>query len=79
MRYMIDADMDKYFCAILSDDKEYDFDKQAVRVEKEDDALILYGSESNSIPIAIIPWININMLITKRRLKTWWEQNITIK
>ena len=36
MRYMIDADMDKYFCAILSDDKEYDFDKQAVRVEKED-------------------------------------------
>lgn len=67
------------FCAILSDDKEYDFDKQAVRVEKEDDALILYGSESNSIPIAIIPWININMLITKRRLKTWWEQNITIK
>lgn len=41
MRYMIDADMDKYFCAILSDDKEYDFDKQAVRVEKEDDALIL--------------------------------------
>lgn len=65
MRYMIDADMDKYFCVILSDDKEYDFNKQAVRVEKEDDILILYGSKSNDIPIAIIPWINVNMLITR--------------
>lgn len=70
MRYMIDADENKYFCAILSDDKEYDFDKQAVRVEKEDDILILYGSKSNDIPIAIIPWINVNMLITRRRLRT---------
>lgn len=75
MRYIIDTDENKYFCAILSDDVEYDFDKQAVRVEKEDDILILYGSKSNDIPIAIIPWINVNMLITKRRL----EQNITIK
>lgn len=71
MRYIIDADENKYFCAILSDDKEYDFDRQAVRVEKEDDILILYGSKSNDIPIAIIPWINVNMLITRRRLKTW--------
>lgn len=70
IKYMIDADENKYFCAILSDDKEYDFDKQAVRVEKEDDILILYGSKSNDIPIAIIPWINVNMLITKRRLRT---------
>lgn len=70
MRYIIDVDENKYFCAILSDDKEYDFDKQAVRVEKEDDILILYGSKSNDIPIAIIPWINVNMLITKRRLRT---------
>lgn len=70
MRYIIDADENKYFCAILSDDKEYDFDKQAVRVEKEDDILILYGSKSNDIPIAIIPWINVNMLITRRRLRT---------
>lgn len=65
IKYMIDADENKYFCAILSDDKEYDFDKQAVRVEKEDDILILYGSKSNDIPIAIIPWINVNMLITR--------------
>ena len=71
MRYIIDADENKYFCAILSDDVEYDFDKQAVRVEKEDDILILYGSKSKDISIAIIPWINVNMLITKRRLKTW--------
>ena len=70
MRYIIDADENKYFCAILSDDVEYDFDKQAVRVEKEDDILILYGSKSNDIPIAIIPWINVNMLITRRRLRT---------
>lgn len=70
IKYMIDADENKYFCAILSDDKEYDFDKQAVRVEKEDDILILYGSKSNDIPIAIIPWINVNMLITRRRLRT---------
>ena len=34
----------------------------------EDDILILYGSKSNDIPIAIIPWINVNMLITRRRL-----------
>ena len=68
MRYIIDVDENKYFCTILSDDKEYDFDKQAVRVEKEDDILILYGSKSNDIPIAIIPWINVNMLITRRRL-----------
>lgn len=68
MRYIIDTDENKYFCAILSDDVEYNFDKQAVRVEKEDDILILYGSKSNDIPIAIIPWINVNMLITRRRL-----------
>lgn len=60
----------KYFCAILSDDKEYNFDRQAVRVEKEDDILILYGSKSSSNPIAMIPWINVNMLITRRRLRT---------
>ena len=70
MRYIIDANENKYFCVILSNDKEYDFDKQAVRVEKEDNILILYGSKSNDIPIAIIPWININMLITKQRFKT---------
>ena len=68
MRYIIDTDENNYFCAILSDDVEYNFDKQAVRVEKEDDILILYGSKSNDIPIAIIPWINVNMLITRRRL-----------
>lgn len=68
MRYIIDADENKYFCAILSDDVEYDFDKQAVRVEKEDDVLILYGSKSNSNPIAIIPWINVNMLIVKQNI-----------
>lgn len=68
MRYIIDADENRYFCVILSDDKEYDFDKQAVRVEQEDNILILYGSKSNDIPIAIIPWINVNMLITRRRL-----------
>ena len=65
MRYIIDVDENKYFCAILSDDVEYDFDKRAVRVEKEDDILILYGSKSNDIPIAIIPWINVNMIITR--------------
>lgn len=35
MRYTIDADENKYFCAILSDDVEYDSDKQTVRVEKK--------------------------------------------
>lgn len=65
MRYIIDVDENKYICAILSDDKEYDFDKQAVRAEKEDDILILYGSKDSNDPVAVIPWININMLTTK--------------
>lgn len=66
MRYMIDADMDKYFCAILSDDKEYDFNKQAVRMDKEDDVWELYGSKEGVKLIAVIPWTNVNMFRVKQ-------------
>ena len=66
IRYIIDADENKYICAILSDGKEYDFNKQAVRVDREDDAYVLYGSKDGAKLIAIIPWTNVNMFRVKQ-------------
>lgn len=51
----------KYICAILSDGKEYDFNKQAVRVDKEDDVWEIYGSKDGTALIAVIPWTNVVM------------------
>lgn len=67
MRYIIDVDENKYICAILSDDKEYDFDKKIIRAERDDDMLILYSSKDDDALITIIPWVNINMLYSKSK------------
>lgn len=61
MRYTVGKSNDRYICAILSDGKEYDFNKQAVRVDKEDDVWEVYGSVDGTVLIAVIPWINVNM------------------
>lgn len=65
MRYITDEN--KYICAILSNDEEYNFDEKAVRAEKDDDMLILYGSKDDDALVAIIPCININMLTVKSK------------
>ena len=59
MKYAVSNN--RYICAILSDGKEYDFNKQAVRVDKEDDVWEIYGSKDGTALIAVIPWTNVNM------------------
>ena len=57
----------RYICAILSDGKEYDFNKQAVRVDKEDDVWEVYGSVDGTALIAVIPWTNVNMFRVRQK------------
>ena len=61
MKFTVGNNNNRYICAILSDGKEYDFNKQAVRVDKEDDVWAVYGSTDGTKLIAIIPYINVTM------------------
>lgn len=65
MKYAVSNN--RYICAILSDGKEYDFNKQAVRVDKEDDVWEIYGSKDSTALIAVIPWINVNMFRVRQK------------
>lgn len=67
MNFMIGNNGNGYICAILSDGKEYDFNKQAVRVDREDDVCALYGSKNGVKLMAVIPWINVNMFRVKQK------------
>lgn len=65
MKYTVSNN--RYICAILSDGKEYDFNKQAVRVDREGDVCALYGSKDGVKLMAVIPWINVNMFRVKQK------------
>lgn len=65
MKYVVSNN--RYICAILSDGKEYDFNKQAVRVDKEDDVWEIYGSKDGIALIAVIPWTNVNMFRVRQK------------
>lgn len=65
MKYAVSNN--KYICAILSDGKEYDFNKQAVRVDKEDDVWEIYGFKDGIALIAVIPWTNVNMFRVRQK------------